>query len=508
MPWRTEPEIAPQRQAFLAERKGITPDVERGIFPFKGLESKLTRADIEWLLATHESRGVVGPVVWDAEKQKPESERRIGLDLRGADLEALGLSSLPLACLQAGASFAHWTDADPEYLQAAVINLKGAHLGGAQLQGAILREAQMEGAILIEAQLEGANLIEAQLKTANLNSAHLESADLTKAQLEGANLINARLQGADLTIAHLEGAELKWAHLEGATLDRAHLKAADLSEARLEGVDLGGAQLEGAILTKSHLLGADLARASLTGANLTEARLEGADLTAANVSAASLQRATFDKLTRLNDAVFTAVSLDQATFDNTNLSVVDWTRVPVLGDERLAQARISPSGRRKPRLQRRYEYGAAARAYRRLAAALQANGLSDDASHYLYRAQIMQRRLRWHQRQVGAYLFSVLLAVLAGYGYRLGRIAVAYLVAVGLFAIAFFTSGILAGGALDVQQGLDAVQISLNAIHGRVFFAQFHLDTLQSWLATIESVIGIVIEGVFVAMLIQRFFGK
>jgi len=48
----------------------------------------------------------------------------------------------------------------------------------------------------------------------------------------------------------------------------------------------------------------------------------------------------------------------------------------------------------------------------------------------------------------------------------------------------------------------DALQISLNAIYGRVFFVQFGLDTLQSWLATAESVI----EGVFVAMIIQRLF--
>jgi hypothetical protein len=32
--------------------------------------------------------------------------------------------------------------------------------------------------------------------------------------------------------------------------------------------------------------------------------------------------------------------------------------------------------------------------------------------------------------------------------------------------------------------------------------------TPLAWVAAIESVIGIVIEGVFVAMLIQRFFGK
>jgi len=63
-----------------------------------------------------------------------------------------------------------------------------------------------------------------------------------------------------------------------------------------------------------------------------------------------------------------------------------------------------------------------------------------------------------------------------------------------------------AGGVPTIQNILDALQISLNAIHGRVFFVQFGLDTLQSWLATAESVIGIIIEGVFVAMIIQRLF--
>jgi hypothetical protein len=52
------------------------------------------------------------------------------------------------------------------------------------------------------------------------------------------------------------------------------------------------------------------------------------------------------------------------------------------------------------------------------------------------------------------------------------------------------------------------VQISLNAIHGRAFFAQFGLDTVQSWIATAESVVGIVIEGLFVAVLIQRLFSR
>jgi hypothetical protein len=53
-----------------------------------------------------------------------------------------------------------------------------------------------------------------------------------------------------------------------------------------------------------------------------------------------------------------------------------------------------------------------------------------------------------------------------------------------------------------------ALLISFTAIHGRVFLGQFGLDSPLSWIAGIEAVTGIVIEGVFVAMLIQRFFGR
>jgi hypothetical protein len=216
---------------------------------------------------------------------------------------------------------------------------------------------------------------------------------------------------------------------------------------------------------------------------------------------------SFDKVTHVNGATLTDASLDQALFDNVNLSVVDWKRAPILGDERTA-ATGDAYGRRKSRQLRIDDYQAAVRAYRRLAVALQANGLSAESANYLYRAGIMERRLARHERRFGAYLFSVLLAVLAGYGYRLGRSVVAYLSVVLFFAALFLGARYLGGGAIDVTQVTDSLQISLNAIHGRVFFVQFGLDTAQSWIATIESVVGIVIEGVFVAMLIQRFFGK
>src|SRR5260370_10105651 len=92
--WRTEPEIDGERQKYLAERRSIVPDIEKGIYPFKDI--KLSRADVEWLLATHENRR--GPVDWSDESQR----EREGLDLRGADLRKVDLNHLPLARIRAG----------------------------------------------------------------------------------------------------------------------------------------------------------------------------------------------------------------------------------------------------------------------------------------------------------------------------------------------------------------------------------------------------------------------
>ena len=51
--WRTEPEIGPERQEQLARCLATTPDITKIIYPFKGMT--LSRADVEWLLATYEN---------------------------------------------------------------------------------------------------------------------------------------------------------------------------------------------------------------------------------------------------------------------------------------------------------------------------------------------------------------------------------------------------------------------------------------------------------------------
>src|SRR2546423_1645724 len=99
-PWRTEPEIDAERQKYLADRRAIVPDIEKGIYPFKDV--KLSRTDIEWLLVTHENGR--GPVDWSNESQR----ERWGLDLRGATLSQLNLHSLPLARLRGGLTSREW----------------------------------------------------------------------------------------------------------------------------------------------------------------------------------------------------------------------------------------------------------------------------------------------------------------------------------------------------------------------------------------------------------------
>ncbi|MBX3064744.1 MAG: pentapeptide repeat-containing protein [Anaerolineae bacterium] len=79
------------------------------------------------------------------------------------------------------------------------VNLKGAHLNGADLCAANLRCAR----------LSRASLTFARLRNADLSGARLREAKLTNADLSGARLQDARLCGADLSGADLTGTDLR-----------------------------------------------------------------------------------------------------------------------------------------------------------------------------------------------------------------------------------------------------------------------------------------------------------
>ena len=192
--WRTEPEIPDARQRDLTARLRETdPNIDVGRYPFKGVEPKLTRADVEWLLATHENGR--GPVNWNDLNQR----HRWGLDLRGADLSRLNLQGLPLSRLRAGLTNEENAHIDPQIQELAAIHLEEANLSRAQLEGAVLTRAHLEAAVVREVSMSEVNLFHARLQGATLTRSRMDGADLRFAFLDNATYLRGIILTADTT---------------------------------------------------------------------------------------------------------------------------------------------------------------------------------------------------------------------------------------------------------------------------------------------------------------------
>jgi uncharacterized protein YjbI with pentapeptide repeats len=410
--WRTEPEIDANRQAELAARQGITPNVLQGIYPFKGM--KLARADIEWLLATHENGR--GPVDYQDSSQRD----RKGLDLRGTDLSYSQLQNLPLARTIGDVTWRTWNTLTEKQHRIAAVQLQHADLKGAHLEGSELEYANLEGA------------------------------DLRACHLEEVNLGTSNLQGAYCEDAHMEGADLWFAHLKGAFLWHTYLQKARLYEAHLEGAHL-------------------------------------------------------DRLV-LADEQHVGPRLVDIHWEHTNLAVVDWSQMHMLGDEYEARQK-ERGGQANDRATHLKGFEDAVRANRQLAVALQTQGLNEDAARFAYKSQVLQRHVFALQggKKLGAYFFSLVLALLTGYGYRMWRIVVAYILLISLFAALYSGFGLSYPPHIS---WVEALVLSITAFHGRVFSSPFLPESPQSIVTACEAFIGFTFEGIFIAMLTQRFFSR
>lgn len=113
---------------------------------------------------------------------------------------------------------------------------------------------------------------------------------------------------------------------------------------------------------------------------------------------------------------------------------------------------------------------------------MRGQGISEAADRFTYRALIMQRKaLGWRIRggefsKLGAWLFSGFLAVLTGYGFRMGRILVVYALLISGFASMYHVLGNRYPPALPWN---DAFVLSITAFHGRVFSSPFLLGSPQ-----------------------------
>jgi len=372
----------------------------------------------------------------------------------------------------------------------------------------------------------------------------LRGINLPMLHLEGANLTGAHLERAYLTGAHLEGANLTGARLEGAVLDRVHLEGAVLDRAHLEGTRLEGAQLEGANLYRADLRDADLAHAYLGGTISHTGRV---------LSPANLEGATFDARTNLagvilGDIEHGFVSVVDTAWNGVNLANVAWEGLcspeGQLGDEQSAR---NPTKDLETTLS---EYRAAVRAYRQLSVALQAQGLTEQSVWLGYRGQMLQhtvltlqlasrrqtpRQGSWRRRALemghlwGRVLFSRVLDRVAGYGYKPGKSITSYL----LMQLTFIALYLLIGLQNFVATGhhlpaastppqaawtalLEAGILSVTSFHGRAFLpgstgnfvnnVPLPTTLMFGGAAAVEAVIGLLIEAILVASLIQRYF--
>lgn len=493
-PWRTQPEIDARRQAYLTTQRHITPNSKKSVYPFK--DTRLARADVEWLLATHESNGIRGPVDWSDERQR----QREGLDLRGADLSEADLSGLPLTKLRGGLTEDEWRNAQVHQVEAAALHLEGADVSGAYLQGAIL---------------EGA---------------HLEESRLRDAYLEQANLRFAHLEGASLANASLERSALLGASLDGAILNGAHLEFAELGNVSLAGAELFAAHLEGARLSNAHLAGKRMPQHALERVRRWRPNFPDI-LPGANIGGMFCDTATILDDAMLGDPTSGSISVADVRWGGVNLAVVDWTPVKLLGDEREARQEMphDAGGQHKDQETRLTEFRTALRANRQMAVALRDQGLNEEADRFAYQAQVLHRDVLliqalwsaepgvtakaganikpWQRLQkLSAYVFSYFLDILAGYGYRPGRSFVAYVLSLLVFAVLYYVVGQDIHTQLTV---IDALSLSINSFHGRGFLPSNVIPgDPVTVLAAVEAIVGLVIEISFIATFTQRFFGR
>lgn len=496
--WRSEPEIGAPRQAFLRERLEIAPDIQGGVYPFGGIS--LTRADVEWLIA-HAAEQVKQPApVTFARPATPEAAQQpfpyapspmsqaypylqypsqvfpYPPTVTGAiaDVTALPASPQPYPYPSGSPYVTPSSTETSAHDTAPGLDLRGADMRGVNLRGLPL--TRLRGGLTQD--------------------------EWRATPPDRRGQAGARFDRADLSQATLDGAILGYASLRETWLYQTDLTAADLSAAHLEDARLYQTSLEGSNLYQAHLEQARCYQTRLAGADLRRAAFDG--------------ETALDEIS-LTDSAHGPARLADVRWGGANLTVVPWDQLIMLGDERDARARRTADGAIKRRHRRLLEYQVAERATRQIAVALQGQGIGEDAARFTYRAQNLQRKVyrRRGGRYIGAWLFSSFLAALTGYGYRMGRILIAYALAVFGFAAVYFALGAGCSAGANVcgaqplwKSLLAALVISVTAFHGRVFSVQPQPASALGVITAVEAIVGLVIESVFIAMLTQKFFNR
>jgi hypothetical protein len=177
-------------------------------------------------------------------------------------------------------------------------------------------------------------------------------------------------------------------------------------------------------------------------------------------------------------------------------------------------------GRRKRLRTRMYEYRQAGRSYRSLSVALRNQGLVRGATRFHYLGEVMNRKALFFEawtklrpRTLLQALFyfvgwalSGALDLFAGYGvYRVWRLAITYLGIIGVFATLDYFLGAPTHPTISP---MNAVVLSVTSFHGRGLAPSADLPDAVRAASAGEAVLGLLVEGLFIAAFTRRVTGN
>src|SRR5260221_7354839 len=219
----------------------------------------------------------------------------------------------------------------------------------------------------------------------------------------GTQVERADFQEAWLAQINLVGVRLRRANLRGANLVRANLASGDFVDADMSNADLGFADFSNANLTWVNFTGAHLREVCLRNARLIFANLSGAGLARCDLRAANLRNTRMNSSTLLADVLLdTHTLVRDITGNGASLTQIEWDSIQRLGDEDIAHSTSEPE--RKAAKNKLARLQGAARAYQQLSVVLRSQGITEAASRFAYRAQVLQRQGLQRQGGVGRLL--------------------------------------------------------------------------------------------------------
>jgi hypothetical protein len=217
------------------------------------------------------------------------------------------------------------------------------------------------------------------------------------------------LQGVNLSKADLSNMDLARADLSDANLSRANLSCANLFDANLKGAELLGTDLSNCDLTSADLAGSDLTRSCLQGARLWHANLESANLIEANLNRCDLWNTRLHNVRLWRTDLSQAISLGKKNFRSK-------------ANRFFSVFRINEKG-----------IQSAEEAYRDLKKFFLATGRYNDASWASFKEKTMERLLL-KKKKNPAYIPSLIMDLLCGYGEKPHRIIFSSFIVIMAFA--------------------------------------------------------------------------